>query len=168
MGYFEGLIASSFKTDEKGQVIFYPWGKMGKGYILSRDEQQIEISKFVKLYYVISFASIIGLGIVLGWLYTVILLPFLFAWYYFVITKRLKGLSKSDEKLTLKESYTSSAKAHNAVTLWIMLACSVLFVLAGIFILIVNKEEWILALLSITFFGVCGIAIAYMIKQRNT
>jgi len=34
MGYFEGLTASSFKTDENGQVIFYPWGKIGKGYDL--------------------------------------------------------------------------------------------------------------------------------------
>jgi len=34
MGYFEGLTASSFKTDENGQVTFYPWGKIGKGYDL--------------------------------------------------------------------------------------------------------------------------------------
>jgi len=41
MGYFEGLTASSFKTDRNGQVIFYPWGKIGKEYILSGEEKQI-------------------------------------------------------------------------------------------------------------------------------
>ncbi len=168
MGYFEGLTASSFKTDENGQVIFYPWGKIGKGYILSSEEKQTEVRKFVKLYCVISLPLIIGIGIVLGWLYAFIILPLFFTWYYVAITKHLKDLSKSDVKLTIKESATSSAKAHNVVTLWLMLIGSGLFVLAGVFILIVNKEEWVTVLMCITFFGACSFAFAYMIKQRNT
>jgi|TARA_B100000315_G_C14449937_1_gene528626 hypothetical protein len=168
MGYFEGLTASSFKTDENGQLIFYPWGKLGKGYILPTEAKKNEVRNFVKLHYVISLISIIGVGIIFGWLYPVILLPVFYAWYYFTITKHIKGLTKSTAKLTLKESATSSAKAHNVATLWVLFVFSVLFVIAGIFIWIIKKDEWITALMSITFFGACSIAIAYMIKQRNT
>ena len=168
MGYFDGLTASIFKTNEIGQVIFYPWGIIGKGYILSCEEKQIKVRKFIKLYYIVSLSLIIGIQIALGWLYNIILLPFLFAWYYFTIINYLKGLSKTDEKLTMKESATNSAKAHNIETLWAMLIASVLFVLAGIFILIANMDKWIIALMDIVFFGVSSIKIAYMIKQRNT
>lgn len=168
MGYFEGLVAASFKSDEKGQVIFYPWGIIGKGYILSSEENEIEVRKFVKLYYIVSLPLIMGIGILLSWLHAFILIPLLIAWYCIAIRKYLQGLSISDIKLTMKDTRTSSAKAYNIVTLWFMLAGSLLLVFAGILILFVNKEEWITALMGIGFFGLCSIEFAYMIKQRNT
>lgn len=34
MGYFDSLFDGFFKTDSKGKSSFYPWGFLGKGYIL--------------------------------------------------------------------------------------------------------------------------------------
>jgi hypothetical protein len=33
MGYFDALTSSSFKKDESGKTVFYPWGVLGKGHI---------------------------------------------------------------------------------------------------------------------------------------
>lgn len=167
MGYFDGLAASSFKTNEAGQVIFYPWGKMGKGYTLPTKEKEARIRKFVKLNYVVSLPVIFLAQIILGWQYSLVALLVLSVWYYLSAKKHLKGLLKTDEKLTVKESVASAAKAHNTVTLWIMLVCSVLFVLAGTFFLIFQEEGRVLAAISTIFFGAFSAIFAYTIKQKS-
>jgi hypothetical protein len=48
-----------------------------------------------------------------------------------------------------------------------MLAVSILFVLAGLWILLVKEEAWIIGLASILFFGLCAVGIGYMIKLKN-
>ncbi len=34
MGYFEALTSSSFKTTKGGQKLFFPWGTLGRGYVI--------------------------------------------------------------------------------------------------------------------------------------
>jgi hypothetical protein len=168
MGYFDGLTDGVFKTDREGKLLFYPWGILGKGYVLPNDSKKQQVRKFLSLWYKVSLPVIIGVGVGIGWIFTVPLLVLVFLWYYFTTARLLRELSTTSTRLTLRESYTNSAKSHTTASLAFMLAVSILFVLAGLLVLLVKKEEWVIALASILFFGLCAIGIGYMIKLKNT
>ncbi len=167
MGYFDGLIDASFKTDSEGHLLYYRWGVIGKGYILADDQKKQEVRRFVKLYYIVSLSAIITVGAVIGWIFTIALLPFIFAWYCFATARLLKGLPISSTRLSLRESYTSSAKSNSVRTLWLMLISSTVFVLGGFVVIFFNKDAWFIGLASIVFFGVGALVFAYMIKVKK-
>jgi hypothetical protein len=168
MGYFDGLTNGMFKTDSDGRLLFYPWDVCGSGYVLSDDSKKEEVRKFVSLWYKISLPVLFGIGVGIGWIFALPLLPLVFFWYYFTTARLLRGLPTTSTRLTLRESYTSSAKSHTAASLRFLLALSIAFVLAGLLVLLVKREEWIIGLASILFFGLCAIGIGYMMKLKNT
>ena len=168
MGYFDGLTDGIFKTDSEGRFLFYPWGVLGKGYVLPDDSKKQEVRQFVSLWYKVSLPAIIVVGAGIGWIFTLGLLPLLLPWYFFTMARLLRGLATTSTRLTLRESYTNSAKSHTTGSLRFLLALSILFVLAGLVIVLLNKGDWIIGLASILFFGLCAIAIGYMMKLKKT
>jgi hypothetical protein len=168
MDYFDGLTDAKFKNDAQGRLLFYPWGILGKGYVLPDESKKQQIRRFVRLSYIVFWPAIIGTIIFIGWVFSFVVLFLLFLWYFFEISRFLKGLPVASERLGLSESYTNSAKSHNMATLWIMLIFSVLFVLSGFAILVHNRDAWFVGLASIIFFGASSLANGYMIKVKNT
>lgn len=168
MGYFDRLTDANFITDSEGHLLYYRWGVFGKGYVLADDKKKQEVRRFVKLYYTISLLAIIAVGAVIGWIFNLALLPFIFAWYWFATARLLRGLPISSTRLSFRESYTNTAKPHSIGTLWLMLISSIVFVLGGFVVIILNKDAWFIGLASIVFFGVGTLVFAYMIKVKNT
>jgi hypothetical protein len=169
MGYFEGLTNSSFKKDKDGNTIFFPWGVLGKGRVLPDEPTETRVRVFISRYYKVSLATIIGLGVIVGWTWSFLLVPIFVAWFYFGSKSLVSGYPYSEDKLTLKEGYTSSAAGHNKVTLWLLFIFSILFVLAGIFIasMATSSGQIALGLLGTIFFGACSAAIGYMLKVKH-
>ena len=167
MGYFDGLTDACFKTDDEGRILFYRCGIFEKGYILPDEAKKQQIRRFVKLYYMVSLPAIFATGIIVGWVYSFSSLPLFFLWYFFVTARLLKGLAVTGEKMTLQESYSSSAKSHNIVTLWLMLIFSIFFVLGGLALVLFVHDSWLIGLASIVFFGVIAIVAGYMIKVKR-
>ena len=170
MGYFDGLASSSFKRDKSGNICFYPWGVLGKGYSLPDEATEQRIRGFVRRYYMISLPAIIVLGSVVGWLYAFVFLPILIVLYLMKCKSLTSDLSVVNEKLTIRESYTNSANAHNRTTLWLLLIFSLLFVAGGLFMIISDMSGFdkVVGLSCILFFGACGVALFYMIKAKST
>jgi len=168
MDYFDGLTDAKFKTDTQGRLLFYPWGILGKGYVLPDESKKQQIRRFVRLSYIVFWPAIMGTIIFIGWVFSFAVLFLLFLRYFFETSRFLKGLPATSERLSLSESYTNSAKSHNMLTLWILLIFSVLFVLSGFAILVHNKNAWFVGLASIIFFGASSLASGYMIKVKNT
>ena len=54
MSYFDGLSDGLCKTDKDGNLIFYPWGILGKGYILPDEHRKKRIKRFKSFYHKIS------------------------------------------------------------------------------------------------------------------
>jgi hypothetical protein len=168
MGYFDGLTNASFKKDENGNTVFFPWGVFGKGRVLD-ESTEARVRRFVSLYYKISLPLIVGVGVIVGWLWALPLVVFLLVWFYLTTKSLVSGCPYSEGKLTLKESYISSAAGYSRFTLWLLLACSALFVAAGIFIAAVGGStgKVVLGLLTAVFFGACGVGIGYMLKLKK-
>jgi len=167
MGYFDGIANMYFKKDAEGKTVFYPWGVIGEGYKLTDDAAETKIRSFVKQHYAISLpVVVIAVNVNWGWLF--VAAGALYGWYYLRVRALLDGSSVSKEKLSLKESYFNSAKAHNKYVLWLLFACSLFFVVAGLYLMFVvrgNSNQFAL-LLSTLFFSVCASGIGYMIKRK--
>lgn len=133
MGYFDGLINSSFKKDSSGRTVFYPLGAVGKGRILENAETESGLRAFLKRYYIGAFLSLAIVPILTGRNYTFLLLiPPLYIWYYYRAGKLSAQCPISEEKLGLKDIYTAMAAANSEFTLWLLLMTSLLIGAAGI------------------------------------
>lgn len=165
MGYFEGLADASFKEDSNGNTVFYPWGVLGKGRILPDETTKIKLRKFIILYYQISLPLIIFLTILRLWWLVLLVAPAFFLWFFLQSKQLTKNCEISNEKLTVKESYKNSARSHNTIMLWFMLAISLTFVVLGVFVFI--KGKLFLGLGSVVLFGLCSCVFIFMIKAKR-
>lgn len=170
MGYLKGITEINFKTDDEGRTLFYPWGFLGKGYLLP-DEAKIEkIKRYKKIYHIITIPciSILAVSILGGCVYCFAIMLIFPLLYFGGTAMLLKGVPfVPDTKLSFKESYENSSKAHNICTLWVMLACSILFTLAGVILIFLDKTSWVIGLICILFFGACSCVFSYMIKVKK-
>ncbi len=162
MGYFDGLTDAAFKKSHTGQTIYYPWGVFGSGYVVESEEKQEQIRKFLKRLYVILLLTIVTVQITVGFWLNAVLFPAFWVWYYFSVQKMNKNSPRTAEKLRLSESYKNSAKSHNLGILIILEVFAVGFVAAGVLILLKGGDQ-LVAMSSMGFFGLCGIAFGYMI-----
>lgn len=128
MGYFEGLTNASFKKDRSDTTVFYPFGALGRGRVVPDQDTEARIRTFIARFYKTSFLSMFAVGLFVGRVWVMVLLPILCGWFYFGSSSLTRSLPYSEEKLTLKESYTNSAAGHNKSTLVILVIFSILFV----------------------------------------
>ncbi len=183
MGYFDGMVDGSFKTTDNGVVIFYPYGIFGVGYIIPGNEKKQEIRKHLKRFTFFSLTIIL----VSAYLLFLPLKIHSFPWWitgliYLAIVAGLtlvglmlskrwtNGLTQVDKKITLAESYQNAAKSYNMYVLIMLELVSLLFVIAGIWMMLYDSRAWysrLVGVLIIIFFGLCSIAGGYMIKVKN-
>ncbi len=167
MGYFDGLASGIIKKDNDNNPVYYPWGVLGKGYVLPDAERETTIKNMVILFYQLFFGLFfVHLFVLKNIPIFVVLTIALIAWFLLKSRQLTKDCPKSDEKLTIKEGYTNSAKAHNKTVLWILLVVAVLFTLGGIAMLFSGKLL-ILGLIMTILFGASSAAIYYMIQVKN-
>ncbi len=135
MGYFDGLTDVLFKKDEKGNTIFYPWGILGKGYVIPDDKKDgfrliIKRLLLISVPLAITFSMFMSLP-----RFFLIIVPL----YFFICAIWLKvntrGLAKSSEKLNLVDTTKNSPNTYNQAIFWLLDFVAFLFILASIFLL---------------------------------
>lgn len=167
MGYFDGLASGIIKKDKDNNPVYYPWGVLGKGYVLPDAERETTIKNMVILFYQLFLGLFfVHLFLLKNVLIFAILTIVLIAWFLLKSRQLTKDCPKSDEKLTLKEGYTNSAKAHNKTVLWILLVIAAIATLGSIAMLFSGKLL-ILGLVLTILFGASSAAIYYMIQVKN-
>jgi hypothetical protein len=167
MGYFDALTSSSFKTTEDGRRLFFPWGTLGQGYVIPSEKDFERLRRNVKVYLVVSLPLVIGAVTWKGFLGGVVLLPFLIVPYALWARVQCYRLTQTDERLTLSESVASQARAHSAVGPWLLQIGSLAFVVGGIAIFVLDPRNWLVALVSIGFFGLCALMFARMLLTKR-
>lgn len=164
MGYFDGLADAIFKSDSQGRAVFYPYGIMGKGYLVNEEQRQ-RLRKNVKLTYMIMLPLIIVNQVAFGYMANLIVLPLFYIWYFWAVRKVSRGLEKSTEKLKVAEAYTNSAKSHNLWVLIILALLTPFLIILGLAVLGTGQNE-LAGLFLILLFGAAEVAICYMIYTR--
>jgi hypothetical protein len=170
LGYFEGLTSGSFKTAQDGRRLFFPWGVLGRGYVLASEEEYLRLRRQVKAYMVTSLLLVIftpnlAHGYIIAGALLVLLFGFYLIWMWFLLGR----LEVANEGLSWNESMASSARAHGPVVVWLLVIGSLAFVGCGILMLIVQPGSWPVALAATLFFGFCAaMAIRMLILRRRT
>jgi hypothetical protein len=167
MGYFDALTTSSFKTAQDGTRLFFPWGIRGSGYRIPSEENYLRLRRQIKAYLMVSLVLIIVSGPLLGYPRSFAIAALLIGFYLVWVRQALRGLTKSSERLTLQESMTSQAVAHNPVVLRLLQIASIVFVVCGALMLFADSRSRLIGLLAILFFGACGVFITRMITLRR-
>lgn len=165
MGYFDGLTEASFKKSEQGETLFYPWGVLGKGYIVSDAKKEAELRKFTKLNYIITLPVVIINQLLFGYLPNLVLLPIYLVIFLVLLKKLTKDLPIANEKLKISESYKNSASKHNLATLIVLALCSLAFTITGI-LFIIDGRNILLGSFAAILFGLSTVAISYMILNK--
>lgn len=169
MGYFEGITASSFKKDEDGNTVFYPWGVLGRGRVLTDESTEKQIRNFLFRFYKASFVLIAASAVSVGWQSWVALVPILGGWFYFGSRSIVGGCPYSEEKLTFKAAAKNSAKGHDAGTFWIMLPAFLVLSIGSLVMANTSNEfyEVTMGWGGFVFFGTGAFAFGYMIYIKS-
>jgi hypothetical protein len=167
MGYFDALTSGAFKTTPDGRRLFFPWGAMGRGYEIGPEQDYETLRRRIKLWTIVGLVLILVacqvLGFFAGFVVTAAMIAFYCGWMQYV----LRSLRPSDERLTFRESMTTQARAQSPVLLWTFLIVSIAFVLASVFILMVQPDKWPVSIAGMVFFGACAAVFALMLVQRQ-
>ncbi len=91
MSFLDRMTDSWFKTTNRGQVAFYPWGILGKGYILGSDEKEKQVRRFARRH-LLSGAGLVFLTIVtVGPIFGLFWFPFGALFYWWRVNSLLQG-----------------------------------------------------------------------------
>lgn len=165
MGYFDGLTDAAFKTDTEGRQVFYPWGVLGKGYVMRDADHYQSLREKIKLMYMVSLPLVIFNQVVFGFVANLIFVPIYFVWYLVMLKRWTSGLDISGEKMTMAEARRNSAKSHNRGTLVFFVVVSAVFVMLGLWMM--GSGHFWAGLLSAAFFGACGVSIWMMLRDKS-
>jgi hypothetical protein len=167
MGYFDALTSSAFKTTDDGRKLFFPWGTLGRGYVLGSDEDDSRLRGQIKIFTIAALGLIIASGTLQSYLVSIIVAPVLIGFYALWMAYLLPRLSASDERLSLKESVIAQALGHNATVLWLLEIGSLAFVGGGAFIFVFDPGNWLTGIGSMLFFGLCAAVFTSMLVVRS-
>jgi hypothetical protein len=169
MGYFDALTNGSFKTAKDGRRLFFPWGVMGRGYLIPTEQDYERLRRKVKIYLVLSMFLILLVGFAFKFMVSIsiVLLSLIIIPYVLWAHAQCRGLVPVEEKYMISESVASQAREHGTLSLWILEIFSVAFVAGGIFIFVADPKQWPVAILSVAFFGLGAFVFARMIILRR-
>jgi hypothetical protein len=167
VGYFEALTSSSFKTTPDGRRLFFPWGPLGRGYVIASEQDYERLRQQIKTFLVVGLVAIIGFSVLQIYVAASIVTAFLMGFYLLWMRSLLSRLQRSDERLSLQESMTTQARLHSGAVLWLLEIASLVFVGGGVLILIATPADWLIALAAIVFFGLCAVAVGRMLVLRR-
>jgi hypothetical protein len=136
LGYLDRMISGYFKSAQGGRKLFYPWGPMGRGYVIASEQDYSRVAKDLKAYIVILVVLSFGAIFVVGYLGALILMPAALVFYIFWKPHLVRGLQPSEENLSLRQSYTNQALAHSSKELWSWEIASLVVLGVGVLILI--------------------------------
>jgi hypothetical protein len=165
--YSDLLTTGYIKTGTDGRKIFYPWGVFGKGYAFPSNAAYERLNDLLKIFTVVALAIILPVAVPGHYVAAVILVAL--SWIYYAVwtSFEVRKLQRTDEKLTYGEGMTNMAVLMPGWLLWPCAILSLLFVVAGIVMLITEPSRWMVALGTIVFFGLCTVVDAVMLVRRR-
>lgn len=168
MGYFEALAASSFTADSEGRRIFFPWGVLGKGYVIpTEDEYERLRATLVRTYQVLFPATVLLAVLFRSWMpWVLFALPSLFVLGYPIWVRRAtSGWNQSAQRLSLRQSIANQAQHHSRPFLWFLFIGGLVFVAGGLWLIAVHR--WYVGIASISLFGFGAVLFLRMLVVQG-
>ena len=168
MAIFESLSSGYFQMTPDGRRLFFPWGALGRGYVVASDQDYKRLQLHIKIYMiailVLMLGSVIAERYVAAFVIAMLLFVFYAFWARFVL---VRGLQPTDERMRLKEAMTAQATIYDAAALWLLEFTSLALAGLGVFVLLIDPADWPMATACIAMFGAVAVFFAYMIILRR-
>jgi small-conductance mechanosensitive channel len=168
MGYFDALTSASFKTAADGRKLFYPYGIIGRGYVLTSDAEYEKLRGSYKTIVVIGFVIIICSAFLFS--IPLLMIPLVFGFIIgYILWARVhcRNLERANEKLGYGEALKNETVHLSLGLLWFFEVLSILLILWGVIILIADPSQWLLAVGLIVLFTVIAIVYGRMIRAKK-
>lgn len=167
MGYLDAVTSSYLRTGKDGRRLFYPWGAMGRGYVVPTEDEFEGLRRIARIGTAAFLVLVIASAALQMYLATLVIGAG-FALFQVIWTRGLvRRLEPSAEKLSVRDTLSTQAFTHNIVTLWVLEFLSLGFVAAGIFLLVRDGANWPIALLSIALFAPGAGVFVFMLVLRK-
>lgn len=155
-----------FRYDYKGRPIYYPWGILGKGYILPDESEKIRISRYVKVFNIIGM-SIAFIGSLISFVFFILFFPIFIIFHYLIISRLIKNYPVSALDLTYYESLKLNAQGSSKKLLWFLVILSLFMVIFSIGALFMKPDNPFIAFTGIVLFGFCAFIFYMMLKMKE-
>ena len=168
---------SNFKRDAEGRDLFFLWGRLGSGRVVPSKAARV----WVKLYqrsYLVCVLVIVGPLLVAGKIMrnsvetstfgmfaAVCLVVIVIPWFPLWLWVRSWPIV-AERELTLAQAMATPANQFSRLTLLFVIACALVMVVAGLWMLFLS-DETILGLLATGFFGFCLLVFLFMWRIRK-
>ncbi len=162
----DGLAEGLFKRSKTGDLVFYPWGVSGQGYVLDSQAQKEELRTWIKKSIVATLSIAIFVQITFGVYVILFVIPVALLHYRVTMAKKLKDQAVSEESLGLGEAYRNAALDYRWSTLIIMEILAVLFIIGGLYLLIAG-DEVLYGALAAGASAQAALAVGYMIVKKD-
>jgi hypothetical protein len=167
MGYFDALSSACFKTAQDGRRLFFPWGVLGRGYVIESEQDSKRIEQEIKIFMIVTLILVIGFGEFGSYPQSFVIAALLTGVYTVRAWYLICRLQRSDERLSLKESSASQARAHSALSLWLLEIASLVMLGGGIWMFFGAPEKRLVAFAGIVMFGAGAAKFAVQLVQRH-
>ena len=167
MNFIDSLTAGSFKLANDGRTLFFPWGSMGRGYIVPSERHVAKIRWALRMFIVFGFVILLGTALTLNGYASPAALPFVIIPYVFWVRRLTGELAVSEEKLSYTEGYHRQIAATPWSVLWVfeILTLGYLFVMLR---LLITRGDFRLEMLVAILILVCVAGLfAHFIRTKN-
>lgn len=167
MGYFDGLVANAFRTDERGNHLVSPFGVLGKSRRFRTEKDYIQAHHFLAGSYKIALPLIILASISvkwLGWYAAPIFALMLLLWAAVVLPRITRNSDPVDARDSYVDQLRRSGRAHSGTQLMLMTLMSAAFAVGGVFLATNGSTTGYLAT---AFFGLCAVVLTAMMILRR-
>ena len=175
--FWNGIEDASFKKTDGG-FVFYPWGPMGAGYLVSEGKKAEIVEVLQRYYWIATILIVVAIAMVsvslpLALPLALAAMVALLFYYGFKISDLTGGLPRSSERLTFGESQRASANTMSYGRLYFALASGILMTAASLLAVWLAVREnnstmlWI-ALGAAVFFGAGLLMIVRLFRLKRS
>lgn len=161
----DSLTRTSFE-ERDGRWIFYPYGILSRGFVLANNEKHVQLRRFVKRHLVIVAVALFVPAVTVGPAFVALTVPPMLLWYALAVRRLTRGLPFAQERLALRDNIRAHARRYTLSDLWTLEITFLLFVAAGLWILVAQPENWLVGVVSILAGAACALAVWLMIGTR--
>ncbi|MEH6478071.1 MAG: hypothetical protein V7727_20430 [Sneathiella sp.] len=161
------LVSSSFRINDKGDTLYYPWGLFGSGYILDTPARKKKIT------YVSSAMTVAAVAIIIV-VYNKVelveiwwLLPPIWLCHLFVTKWLTGGLTKTTDKITFRQNLNEQAMKAGFAFLIFMLILSIGMMAMFIWIISINSYSTTGLLMLMASFASCFLWVTLILKKAK-
>ena len=136
MSAFDGVFAITLRTNAEGQVLFAPFGRWGKTYVVPSDRQQ-HLRRFFRVFYVVMLIAIVVATRFIGWLVVGVGPVFLSVLYlkYWSFCRRLELAESVPSPLSRSKALSIYSRATGRSKIWFCIVVTILFSVAGVWMI---------------------------------